>query len=166
MNPGTVLPQQWTFGVKAIRAVTMFLAIVTTAWAQSNRPLDVAAVRSQLLRLEKTWNDAHEGSEEEILQRLWADELVMTLPGMKPMGKAEALQYTLGARARVQTYVTSDLNVNVWQDAAIVTGRVQRTRRVREVGMHDDWYFTKVYIRVGDDWNVVAWHGSRGPPPF
>ena len=92
-------------------------------------------------------------------------ELVMTLPGLKPLSKAEALQQTLFARARLQRYVTSELAVRVFKESAVVTGRVQRTRRVRDMGMYDDWYFTNVYLRRGGAWKVIAWHGSPAPPP-
>jgi hypothetical protein len=65
---------------------------------------------------------------------------------------------------KFQRYETSDLEVAVFKDAAVVTGRVLRTRHINDRDMEDDWRFTKVYVRIGSDWKVVAWHSSPSAP--
>jgi len=61
---------------------------------------------------------------------------------------------------RFQRYETSDLRVEVCGDAALVTGRVQRTRSMNGQDIEDDWRFTKMYVRRAGRWRVVAWHAS------
>jgi hypothetical protein len=164
------LAERWTWGfVRAMRAALLLAAVaISPAWAQSAdslaRSLGGTAERGQLLRLEKVWNDAHLHGDTDVLDRLWADELVVTVPGMKVMGKAEVLAVARGGQVRFQRYATSDLSVAVFKEVAVVTGRVLRTRRIGQLGMKDDWRFTKVYVRNGDDWQVVAWHASPSEP--
>jgi hypothetical protein len=48
----------------------------------------------------------------------------------------------------------------LYGDAAVVTGRLKRTRLVDSKEIRDDWRFTKVYVRRTSAWRVVAWHAS------
>jgi len=57
-------------------------------------------------------------------------------------------------------YRTSDLRVRVYDNAAVVTGRLQRTRSMNGQEISDDWRFTKVYVRESQ-WRVVAFHASE-----
>jgi hypothetical protein len=57
-------------------------------------------------------------------------------------------------------YETSDIHVRPYGDAAVVTGRLQRTRTINTQKVDDDWRFTKTYIRQGGTWRVVAFHAS------
>jgi hypothetical protein len=48
----------------------------------------------------------------------------------------------------------------MFDDAAVVTGRLQRTRIVDGATLDDDWRFTKVYLKLEGKWQVVAFHAS------
>src|SRR2546430_11031865 len=49
---------------------------------------------------------------------------------------------------------------SVYENAAVVTDRLERTRSVQGHDVNDEWRFTKVYIRRKGKWQVVAWHAS------
>ena len=93
--------------------------------------------------------------------RLWAEELVVTVQEMPVMNRAQALKIVASGRVRFKRYETSDLKVNVFGDAAVVTGRLKRVREKQGKDVEDDWRFTKVYLRRDGTWRVVAWHGSQ-----
>ena len=145
-----------------MRILFAVLALVTmheTACGADENMSDVA-VRNELRQLEKVWNDAHVRSDAEVLDRLWAEELIVTVPGMQVMNKTQALAITRSRQVNFQRYETHDIDVTVFNDTAIVTGRVLRTRHIADRDIEDDWRFTKVYVRIRDDWKVVAWHSS------
>lgn len=144
-------------------AVVILCALCWTAWGAGENSTEGAA-RSELLQLEKTWNEAHVHGDADALDRLWSEDLIVTVPGMQVMRKAQALAITRSGRVKFQRYETSDLEVAVFKDAAVVTGRVLRTRHINDRDMEDDWRFTKVYVRAGNDWKVVAWHSSPSAP--
>jgi ketosteroid isomerase-like protein len=117
--------------------------------------------RDELLKLEICWNEAHLRGDADGLKQLWADELVVTVQEMPVMDKAQALRIVASGRVKFKQYETSDIKVNVFGDAAVVTGRVKRVRERAGKDVQDDWRFTKVYVRRARTWQVVAWHGSQ-----
>jgi ketosteroid isomerase-like protein len=119
---------------------------------------------SELVRLESVWNSAHRAGDVEALDRIWADDLEVDVPGMTPMSKAESLAFARTGRMRFERYETSDVKVRTYGDTAVVTGRLQRTRSVEGRQRADDWRFTKVYTRQAGVWRVVSFHASDSPP--
>ncbi|MFN8094653.1 MAG: nuclear transport factor 2 family protein [Vicinamibacteria bacterium] len=115
------------------------------------------------LQLEQTWNAAHRAGDSSALDRLWAEELEIVVPGMSPMTKAEALAFARTGRMRFERYETSGIRVQSYGDAAVVTGRLRRSRTLNGQSRDDDWRFTKVYARVRGEWRVVAFHASESP---
>jgi len=122
-----------------------------------------AADVAELTRLERIWNDAHVHGDAEALDALWDDDLVVSVPRMQVLTRADALAVARSGRMRFDRYETSDLRVRVYGESAVVTGRLQRTRRRDDRVVEDDWRFTKVYVRRGARWKVVAFHASEGP---
>ena len=120
---------------------------------------DVATITA----LETVWNESHLRGDAEALDRLWADDLVVTVPGMAMMMKPDTIGIWRTGRMKFDRYDTSDVRVRVYGDAAVVTGRVQRTRNANGRVMDDDWRFTKTYVRRAGRWQVVAFHASPSP---
>ncbi len=114
----------------------------------------------QLQQLETTWNQAHERGDAEALDALWADDLEVVVPRMPVLTKSEALRFARSGRMKFRTYETSDIHVRVYNNAAVVTGRLRRVRSVGGQESTDDWRFTKLYIRKGQEWKVVSFHAS------
>lgn len=145
------------FGIAAWIAV---MALLPEPVSVAQESIDA----TELSRLEAVWNEAHLQGNANALDSLWADDLIVTVPKMMVLTKAEAIGIMRSGRMTFTHYHTSDLRIRVYGDAAVVTGRLQRTRHRdgREVG--DDWRFTKVYIRRANSWRVVAWHASESAP--
>jgi ketosteroid isomerase-like protein len=125
---------------------------------------DDAADTKELSRLEQVWNEAHIEGDANALDALWADDLVVTVPRMPSMSKPDSLAIWRSGQVKFMRYQTSDLTIRVYGDAAVVTGRLQRTRDFKGKTMNDDWRFTKIYIRRDGKWKVVAFHASEAPP--
>jgi hypothetical protein len=131
---------------------------------QSQPQPDTSEVK-ELMRLESVWNEAHEKGDASVLEKLWADDLEVTVPRMPVMSKSEVLGFARFGRMKFQRYQTSDLKVRVYGDAAVVSGRLQRTRTLGEKAVNDDWRFTKLYVRREGRWQVVAFHASEAAQP-
>jgi ketosteroid isomerase-like protein len=142
--------------------MTFAIAILVAAMLQANPAQDVVDV-SALTALESVWNQAHVRGDVQALDRLWAADLVVVVPKMKPMSRAEAMKMTLSAGAWFDRYDSSDLRVRVYGDTALVTGRLVRSRRMTGITVEDVWLFTKVYVRTAGEWKVVAFHTSEAP---
>ncbi len=134
--------------------------VVLMIGLQSQQPYDTPDVR-ELVRLESVWNEAHEKGDASVLEKLWADDLEVTVPKMPVMSKSDVLGFARSGRMKFQRYQTSGLKVRVYGDAAVVSGRLQRTRTLNDKSVNDDWRFTKFYIRREGRWQVVAFHASE-----
>jgi hypothetical protein len=122
-----------------------------------------ATDNAELTRLERVWNEAHLQGDAHALDGLWDQELVVTVPGMPVLTRADAIAMARSGKMRFERYETSGLRIRVYGDAGLVTGRLQRRRAVDGRVMDDDWQFTKVYVRRGGQWKVVAFHASEAP---
>lgn len=118
----------------------------------------------ELLRLEGVWNEAHLRNDAAALDRLWASDLVAIVPRMSPMGKPDALAFVRSGKFTFDRYETSELSVRLHGEAAVVTGRLQRRRRLGDRVIEDDWRFTKTYLRQDGQWRVVSFHASEVGP--
>jgi ketosteroid isomerase-like protein len=123
------------------------------------------ADRDELQRLEGVWNTAHMRGDSEALSRLWADDLEVAVPKMPVMKKEELIKFVESGRMKFQRYETSDLNFRIYDQSAIVTGRLQRKREINGRTVEDDWRFTKVFQRTADRWRVVSFHASEASVP-
>jgi ketosteroid isomerase-like protein len=147
-------------GVFAGLVLVLFAGTARSA-AQSTHDADVR----ELERLETVWNEAHEHGDVDALEKLWADDMEVAVPKMPVLTKADALKFARSGRMKFLSYRTSDIHVRVYDNAAVVTGRLQRTRSINGQEMSDDWRFTKTYVREAQQWRVVAFHASEAARP-
>lgn len=135
--------------------------IVATALIQepTSKSRD-SADTTEISRLETVWNDAYVRGDADALERLCSDDLIVTMTNMQVLNKTTSIGILRSGRVRFQRYETSDLRIRVYDNAAVVTGRLQRTRNAQGKQMDDNWRFTKLYVRSAGRWQVVAWHAS------
>ena len=128
---------------------------------QPSRALGEGHDRTEFAQLENVWNQANLRGDAEALDRLWADDLEVAVPHMPVFKKAELMAFVRTGRMRFSRYETSDLHIRTYASTAVVTGRLQRKRTLGDHEVEDDWRFTKIYVRGGDGWRVVAFHASE-----
>jgi ketosteroid isomerase-like protein len=95
------------------------------------------------------------------LERIFAEDLVVIVPGMRVLTKADSLEVFTSGRIKFERYETSETKLRIYDDTAIVTGRLRRTRVIAGAKVDDDWRFTKVYLRRDGRWHVVSFHASN-----
>jgi len=145
--------------MKKLAILVLCLVFAHSVPAQS--PSDT----KELQRLETIWNQAHMDGDAAALEALWSDDLEVAVPKMPVMGKRDVVAFAKSGRMKFQRYETSDLKVRVYGDAAVVTGKLQRTRTINGQQQDDNWRFTKMYVRQGGQWRVVAFHASEAAQP-
>jgi ketosteroid isomerase-like protein len=147
-------------GVVSVLVVVSF-AGTARILAQSTHDADVR----EFERLETVWNDAHERGDADALDKLWSDDMEVAVPKMPVMTKADVLKFARSGRMKFLSYKTSDVHFRVYDNAAAVTGRLQRMRSMNGQEVSDDWRFTKMYVRDGGQWRVVSFHASEAVEP-
>jgi len=145
----------------------MWLSVWLVAFALVQAPVGNAPADAEvttLTRLEADWNAAHVHGDAAALEHLFADDLVVVVPGMRVMTKADAVGMFTSGRMKFDRYETSETKFRVYEATAIVTGRLRRTRVIGGATVDDDWRFTKVYLRRAGRWQVVSFHASNTAP--
>lgn len=145
--------------------INIFVAFFLAAAINAQAPTATTDRKDSedLSQLERIWNEAHLKGVAEALDRLWADDLVVTVPEMPRLNKTQSLAIWKTGKFKFDRYQTSDLRIQLYGDAAVVTGRLQRTRRMGDRKIDDDWLFTKFYVHARDGWQVAAFHASPAP---
>ena len=144
---------------QTLRAFLLILLIVprsVTAAEQADASFDAQA-------LELVWNRAHLEADTPALDALWADDITIVVPGMAPLGKADALKIWRAVPVKFTQYESSDLSARVEGTTAVVTGGIARARTFGGRSAKERWYFTKVYRFSGNAWRVIAFHASNAP---
>ena len=140
----------------------MLLSAMLVAFVELQAQAPDTAVA--LAPLEAEWNTAHVQGDAATLARIFADDLVVVVPGMRPLTKMDSLGMFKVGGMKFDRYESSDTQSRVYGDTAIVTGRIRRTRTITGRTMEDDWRFTKVYLRRAGGWQVVSFHASNVAP--
>ncbi len=142
--------------------LALLLSLAVSAQDAKSRPQSASDNDArELQRLETVWNEAQVHGDAATLDALWADDLEVAVPRMPVMTKTTALDFARSGSMKFLRYETSDIHVRVYGDAAVVTGRLQRSRTMNGKEFDDDWRFTKVYVRQAHKWRVVAFHASE-----
>ena len=160
--------QEW---IKSATARDRALEDRQQSWNARRNADATGNVAAELASLEAAWNKAHLGGDAAALDRLWADDVVIFVPRMRPMNKAEAMATFKDGSTTFTRFETSDVHPRVTGDLAVVTGRLQRTRNVgpstslRPAGgpVSEEWRFRKVYRRDASGWRVICYHGWEPP---
>jgi len=148
-----------------MRAIFRVCLVATVACgAATARMLAQTDDQATIVRLEAEWNAAHLRGDAAALDQLFADDLVVVVPAMRPMSKSDSLGVFASGRMKFDRYETSDTTIRVYEHSAIVTGRLQRGRRMGDRAVNDDWRFTKVYVQRAGRWQVASFHASGVEP--
>ena len=143
----------------------ILIALLTLSTIQGSPAISKDAFDlKELYRLEAVWNDAHVKGDADALDKLWANDVVITVASMPLMNKADGLAMVRSNRMPFTRYETSELSVKRFGDSALVTGRLLRERTMAGKSVTDNWRFTKVYVMGQGQWRVAAWHASPAAP--
>ena len=140
--------------------LTLTLLVLGLLQAPGAKP-EQNDVRKTLERLETEWNVAHVRGDAAALDRIFSDDVVVIVPGMRVMTKADAVGMFTSGRMKFEKYDTSETIFRTLDDTAIVTGRLKRTRVINGATVDDDWRFTKVYVHRTGRWQVISFHASN-----
>ena len=136
-------------------ALAAFAAYMVWPRAASDRDRE-----AEVLAVEHAWTDAIVHNDVAALDAILAPDYKLTDGTGKVTTKSDSLA---GMRERPPTfdaYDTSELQIRVWGDTAVVTGRsVMRGRGEKGPFMHD-FTFTDTLTRIDGRWRAVAAHTS------
>jgi len=136
--------------------VAIAFALIPVAYADSGAHTagksDVEAIR----KLEEERNQAIVRGDAAALERMTSDDYTfITLRG-EMLTKADVVRNFSSGAAKYQSRTISDLNIRVYGNSAVVTGRAVQKGAENGKDYSGDYWFTRVYVRQRGLWTTVA----------
>jgi ketosteroid isomerase-like protein len=118
----------------------------------------------QIMALNLEWADAIVRGDVAALDRLFADDMIVTAGNGEVRTKAQEMD-DLKPDADITTYFfnTDDVRVRVYKDAAVVTGRARWRIKYRGRDIDNQRRYTSVYVKQRGRWRIVAQQLTRLP---
>ncbi len=93
-----------------------------------------------------------------------ADEYVLVTPGGTIRSKRDVIRELATPGLKMDPYEPSDVNVRLYGDAAVVTGRMLQRFTLGGIRYANDLRYTDVYVRRKGKWLLVSGHTSLVAP--
>ena len=143
-----------------MKAILVTFAVIFSACSVVGQTMSQKANRNrgieqELRGLESQWQEALTRRDVAILDRLMADEYVLTTVSGEVVNKARVLAEVKSANAPAEVRNT-DVAVRVYRDVAIVTGLVLISGKFNDKDVSTRSRYIKVYVKRQGQWRVVA----------
>lgn len=115
-----------------------------------------AGDREDLLKLEAEWNAAIVARDVAVLDRILADDFLLVWIDGSLIRKPAMLSGAVSRKAEIDPFRTEDVEVRLYGDTAIVTGRFAQTVRLGEKSETNQFRYTDVYVLDGKRWRAVS----------
>lgn len=122
----------------------------------------------EVRQLERAWLDAYEQLNVEAMQRIVADDFMITFPDGSMQSKAQIVESLKRARAAARPmpkFHTEDVRARVYGETVILTGRVVTEYQRGGETVKDESRYTDTYVKRQGRWQVVASHLSNVAQP-
>jgi len=120
--------------------------------------------KAELMQLERDIGRANVERDAEFFERVEADEFVFTDSGGGLTTKREdvdGVRKPANPDVKLLAYDVDDMQVRVYGETAVVTGRVTTKQNVKGEERTGRSRFTDVFVRRDGRWQLVAGHSSR-----
>ena len=104
------------------------------------------------------WGDAFEQRDMETLDRLMADDYILTDPLGNVRTKAESLAAIENNEVHFESTKSDNVNVRINGDTAVVTGRSTFRGRYKGWSMAGQYQYTDVLVKRRGSWQAVGSH--------
>jgi len=144
---------------RSVLIAAVLITIATLAAANKNPASSVTAdtgAKAEILEIEKKRNQAIVNGDAAALERMTSDDYTfITLRG-EVRTKAEIVQGFKTGSFHYESRQISDLNVRVYGNSAVVTGRSIQKGSENGKDYSGDYRFTRVYVKQDGRWQTVA----------
>ncbi|HYH86162.1 MAG TPA: nuclear transport factor 2 family protein [Pyrinomonadaceae bacterium] len=117
---------------------------------------DVSLDEKHLRQLDREWNEAYPRRDVATLERVIADDWMCIDGAGERIGKAELLERVASGASRLESHVFDEMELRIYGDAAIVTGRLTGKGRDEEGQLSFSQRYTRVYVKRDGAWRAVA----------
>jgi ketosteroid isomerase-like protein len=147
-------------GLRIALALGLAGAGAATAPAQPQQAAPSHSV-AEVRRLERAWLDAYEKSDAAAMERILADDFLITFPGGRQSNKAETLAQVARSAGRVPRFATTEVGGRQFGETVVLTGTLITTSSRGESRSR----YTDTWVNIGGRWQVAASHLASPETP-
>jgi len=145
----------------AITVLLLAVAVVTPAQMQKKGQMQGSEATSKaLIDAENKWAVALEKSDAAALDAILADSYVDADEQGHRSDKQAVLAILKSGDLKIESLKLADMHVNVYGDAAVVTGSASQAGSFQGQALPAKIIFTDTFIRQNGKWKAVASHRS------
>lgn len=141
--------------MKTILVIFTLIFATHLAVGQTMSQKTNSKVEQELKNLERQWEEALMRRDAAMLDRLMADDYVLTTVRGEVVNKARVLEEIKSANVTAKVQNT-DPAVRVYGDTAVVTGLVSISGRFNNQDVSTQSRYMKIYVKREGSWQVVA----------
>jgi YesN/AraC family two-component response regulator len=130
---------------------------------QETFPGSTASPTEELMELERDWAEAYRRRDPALLDRIWADDFMLTDPAGELKNKRQAISDVVG-QTRFEFFTAFDVRGNVFGDVSVATGRLLVKGEYKGEDVTGQYRYTNTYAKQGDRWRAIASHITRAEP--
>jgi uncharacterized protein (TIGR02246 family) len=137
-----------------------FMCSMAFGQTQDKKPAGMDKAEQQVMALNRAWADAINKGDAVALDRLLADDVIVTSGSGEIRTKAEEIKDAAGGAdpdfVWTRPFTTEDVRVKIYKDAAVVTGRVKWGFRYKGQEVNQERRYTHLYVKQQGQWRMVA----------
>jgi len=117
--------------------------------------------KREVMKVEHRWNRAFLRRDIKTLTHILAGDYVGTTNKGEVQSKTEELIALKAAAPNFVSFGTDGVEVHVYEDVAIVTGRMRLTVLYEEQEVSGEFLYTRVYVERHRHWRLVVSHTNK-----
>ena len=149
--------------MRQILVITMVIfsaAAIASGQEQGERRDQSRVVEQAIRKLDDERIQAQIHADAAALERIYADDFIGVGPSGTVRTKAQVISDFTSGDLRFQSITTDDVQVRVYGNAAVETGRSTMNGQDKGKTVPRDTRFTRVWIKQQERWRLVANHYS------
>jgi ketosteroid isomerase-like protein len=143
-------------------AVVIALAAAIASGQQGAKTDQERAVAQAIRKLDNERIQAQIHADAVALERIYADDFIGVGPSGTVRTKPQVISDFTSGDLRFQSITTEDVQVRVYGNAAVETGRSTMNGQDKGKSVPRDTRFTRVWVKQQGHWRLVANHYSSG----
>jgi len=137
------------------------LLLLAAVSANAQPPSQQKEVAEEIQRVDRERIQAQVNADSATLDRIYADDFIGIGPSGTLRTKKDVLADFASGSLKFQSITTDDVRIRVYGNAAVETGLSTMKGQDAEIVVPEENRFTRVWIKQGGRWRLVANHYSN-----
>jgi ketosteroid isomerase-like protein len=150
---------------RSLIALTLLIVVTFShSLAQTAQQAKLSKTEEEVRKLERQWLDAYEQKDSQAMDRIVAEDFIITFPNGAMQTKPQLMVMIKAPRRaseRRLRFYTEDVRSRAYGDTVILIGRVVTEYERDGKTVKDRSRYTDTYVRRKGRWQVVASHLSN-----